>query len=388
MLCVESLPLDRSIYSVYLVTASFSTSSNGRTMGPRKINSPSRLWRRLLLLLILFGSMLPGLGCRPNASANSSPKVLRTFDGDYPIKATVTVGMVADLVRAIGGEHIEVTQLMGAGVDPHLYKPTRDDSAAILSADIVFYNGLMLEGKMSELLSRIGKSKTTFAAAESLSPERIHGGIEAPQAGDATTTSSAGDGHVDPHVWMDVSMWNLVAGAIGDELARFDPEHADAYHSATADLQAQLEGLHAYGVEVIGCVADEQKVLVTSHDAFQYFGAAYGIEVQAVQGISTESEAGLNRINQLVDMLVERKVEAVFVESSVPRESIEALLRGAGARGQTVEIGGSLFSDAMGNEGTYEGTYLGMMDHNLTIIARALGCKSVPPKGYQGLLVP
>jgi manganese/zinc/iron transport system substrate-binding protein len=183
---------------------------------------------------------------------------------------------------------------------------------------------------------------------------------------------------------MDVSLWSRVAGAVGDELARFDPAHAEEYQTATAELQTKLEQLHAYGVRVIDCIPSAKKVLVTSHDAFRYFGSAYGIEVQAVQGISTESEAGLSRINELVDLLVSRKISAVFVESSVPKESIEALLRGAASRGQKVEIGGSLFSDAMGREGTYEGTYVGMMDHNLSTIARALGCPEVPANGFRG----
>lgn len=309
-------------------------------------------------------------GCNPNSGDSSTPSggasVDAKFDGQYPIKSTVTVGMVADLVRAIGGEHVSVTQLMGAGVDPHVHKPTRDDSVAIRSADIVFYSGLMLEGKMAEMLERTRSKRRSFAAGESLPAAEL---TEDPEQAN----------HPDPHVWMNVDLWRRVAQQVAAELKAFDPDHSADYAAAMEELNAQLESLHAYGIEVLQTVPEDQRVLVTSHDAFRYFGDAYGVEVQAVQGISTESEAGLRRINQLVDMLVQKKIKSVFIESSVPKESIEGLLAGAKDKGHQVIIGGSLYSDAMGNEGTYEGTYIGMMDHNLTTIARALG--GTPPEG-------
>jgi manganese/zinc/iron transport system substrate-binding protein len=283
--------------------------------------------------------------------------------------------MVADLVRAIGGEHVEIKQLMGAGVDPHLFKPTRDDVQAILNADIVFYNGLLLEGKMAETLKKASHSTRSFAAAEALPKDIL--------ASDPTEQA-----HPDPHVWMNVDLWSQTAQAIAEELSRFDPEHATDYREQAMQLQEKLVRLHRYGIEIIGCIPADQRVLITSHDAFRYFGEAYSIEVEAVQGISTESETGLNRINQLVDMLVERRIGSVFIESSVPKESIEALLRGAQSRGHTVTIAGSLYSDAMGSDGTYEGTYIGMMDHNLTTIARALGCDQVPANGFRGYQQP
>ena len=281
--------------------------------------------------------------------------------------------MVADLVREIGGKHVEVTQLLGAGIDPHLYKPTRDDVRTVLDSDIVFYNGLMLEGKMAAMLERAGRTLRTFAVGEAIPHE------------DLAIGAAATNHHPDPHVWMSVALWSRAAQAVGDELADFDPAHASDYAAATDRLCARLDALHAYGKDVLSCVPEEQRVLVTSHDAFRYFGAAYGVEVQAIQGISTESEAGLSRINELVDMLVDRKIGSVFIESSVPKESIEALLRGAESRGHTVRIAGSLYSDAMGESGTYEGTYIGMMDHNLSLIARALGCKRVPKNGFRGV---
>lgn len=233
------------------------------------------------------------------------------------------------------------------------------------------YNGLLLEGKMAEVLDRFAKEKPCIPVASELKlpPELV-----------ATQDSH----HPDPHVWMDVSLWAQAAVRVRDALSEFDPDHASDYAARAATLRSKLDALHAYGRTVMAGIPSEKRVLITSHDAFRYFGHAYGLEVQAVQGISTESEAGLKRINSLVDLLVDRKIEAVFIESSVPKESIESLLEGAAARGRQVKIGGELFSDAMGSDGTYEGTYIGMMDHNLTQIARALGSTSVPEGGFKG----
>ncbi len=330
------------------------------------------------ILLPIYCLLLGSFGCTHSKHANSDSSESTTettvqYNGNYPIQATVTVGMVADLVREIGGETIAVKQLLGSGVDPHLYKPNRDDIQALNKADIVFYNGLMLEGKMAEVLHR---HKRSVAVAEKLKPERLN-----PQhAGEP-----AEHGHPDPHVWMDVSLWSDVAQIIADELGAFDPAHADEYHERAVAMRAKLDALHQYGVEKIACIPAAQRVLVTSHDAFRYFGRAYGIEVEAIQGISTESEAGLQRVNDLVDLLVSRKILAVFIESSVPPESMKALQRGASSRGHDVKIADELFSDAMGDAGTYEGTYVGMMDHNLSSIARALGCNSVPQEGFRGI---
>ena len=329
----------------------------------------------LLVGLCATTWLLALVGCNPNDSSTPSParSAEAPFAGTYPIQATVTIGMLGDLVRQIGGQHVQVTQLMGAGVDPHLYKPLRDAILAIRNADIVFYNGLLLEGKMSELLAQHGRTHRTFAAGDTLAAEIVGG-------------DDSHSGHPDPHVWMDVNMWSQVAEGVGNELAEFDPPHADDYARATERLRHELAELHAYGQQIIGCIPAEQRVLVTSHDAFRYFGEAYGVEVQAVQGISTESEAGLSRINQLVDMLVARKVGAIFTESSVPQDSIRALLRGAESKGHQVRIPDTpLYSDAMGEAGTYSGTYIGMMDHNFTTIARELGCPRVPADGFREL---
>ena len=326
--------------------------------------------RSFLLSTIVGLSLFSILGCGDSKQASKRVATFTgQYEGKYPIRATVTVGMVADLVREIGGEHLEVTQLLGSTSDPHLYKPTRDDVNSLMKADIVFFNGLYLEGKMAETLQRLTEKKRSVAVAERLSAERL-----------GNTTS--GHEHPDPHVWMDVSLWSEVAQAIGDELSEYDPAHKEDYIMRTQGLRNKLDALHQYGVEQIAGIPKDQRLLVTSHDAFRYFGRAYGIEVEAIQGISTESEAGLQRMNELVDMLVDRKVKAVFVESSVPKESIESLLLGAQNRGHKVTIAAELYSDAMGDSDKDEGTYIGMMDHNLSSIARALGSETVPEGGF------
>lgn len=326
-----------------------------------------QLLQRRWLLCLLCGWLVAIAGC--NTSSPPTTAAGSTFSGSYPIKATVTVGMVADLVREIGGEQVKVTQLMGSAVDPHLHKPSRDDVQSIASSDAVFCNGLMLEGKMAEALESSAQVRPTCVVGKNLQlPQDIVG---------------ADPHHPDPHVWMDVSLWSQASKVIGTFMAALDPSHAPDYVARCDALSSKLDKLHAYGQRIIATIPAERRVLITSHDAFRYFGKAYGLEVQAIQGISTESEAGLQRINELVDLLVSRKIEAVFIESSVPKKSIEALIEGAHSRGQKVRIGGELFSDAMGPEGTYEGTYIGMMDHNLSTIARALGARDVPAEGFR-----
>lgn len=294
------------------------------------------------------------------------------FSGTYPILAVATIGMVADIVREVGGEHVAVQQIMGSGVDPHLYKPTRDDVLKIMDGDIVFYCGLMLEGKMADTLVKVGRQRPVFAVTELIDTDQL---LEPDDYA----------GHFDPHVWMDVSAWSNCVDATARALAKFDPRHADAYQANADAYKQRLAELHAYGRKSLGSVPETSRVLITSHDAFNYFGRAYDLEVIGVQGISTESEAGLQRVNQLVDMIVSRQVRAVFVESSVPRKNIEAIVEGVRARGHELKIGGELYSDAMGETGTYEGTYIGMLDHNMTLVTRALGGEA-PAGGFQNRL--
>ncbi len=315
------------------------------------------------------------MGCNGPAQPDSLQQPQATVDGNSPIAVTATVGMVADLVRIVGGERVNVTQLCGPGVDPHLHKATRDDVQNMMNADIIFYSGLMLEGKMTDSLVKLARGKPVVAVTEA---------IDQPSLLEPDDFA----GHFDPHVWMDVSAWAKCVDVIADELSQLDPPSESGYRQRAEKLRGELAELHEYGRRAIGSIPKESRILVTSHDAFNYFGRAYGLEVLGVQGISTESEAGLQRINELVDLLVDRKVKAVFVESSVPPKNIESLVEGARARGHDVHIGDQeLFSDAMGAAGAYEGTYIGMLDHNITLVARGLGGEA-PANGMQGKLSP
>ncbi len=325
----------------------------------------------LLVGLLVLAGCGPSTSNSDNASTNGDPAA-KLYRGEYPIRAIATVGMVADIVRTVGGSYVEVTQIMGAGVDPHLYKATRDDVQMMMDSDVVFYSGLMLEGKMTDVLVKIARGKPVVAVTESI---------------DETYLLEPEDfaGHPDPHVWMDVLAWSKCVDAVAKALADFDPSHAAAYDANAAAYTKLLAELHAYGKQSIGSIARDRRVLITSHDAFNYFGRAYEMDVQGVQGLSTESEAGLQRINELVGMISERGIRSVFVETSVPRKNIEALVEGVRERGKEVSIGGELYSDAMGPDGEYEGTYVGMIDHNLTLVTRALG-GDAPEHGFQGKL--
>lgn len=287
--------------------------------------------------------------------------------------ALATTGMIGDAVKAVVGDAGKVEVLLGSGVDPHTYKPTRVDIARLSSADIVFYNGLLLEGKMTDALVRVASSgRPVIPVTEALDEKYL-------------LEPEGFDGQYDPHVWMDAGGWKKAVEAVRDSLVKFRPALADTFRANAARYLGELDKLDKYAREILATVPKESRVLVTAHDAFNYFGRAYDFEVLGIQGISTESEAGLKRIQELVDLIVQRKIGAVFVESTVSDRNVRALIEGARARGHTVKVGGELFSDAMGQPGTYEGTYVGMIDHNATTIARALGGKT-PPRGMQGSL--
>jgi len=280
--------------------------------------------------------------------------------------------MVTDIVREVAGDRCEVVGLLREGVDPHLYKPTREDVKQLddPNTDIIFYGGLMLEGRLEESLKKIRqKGKKVVAVSESLDPAMLR---KPPEF----------EGHFDPHVWMDVTLWSQCVELVSRSLSEFDPDHARDYGLRAVAYKARLSDLDKYVRKIIASIPEQQRVLVTAHDAFGYFSLAYGMEVKSVQGISTESEAGVADVNALVDFLVKRKIAAIFVESSVSDKSLRAVIEGTGKRGRTVKVGGELFSDAMGTAGTYEGTYIGMIDHNATTIARALGGQ-VPDEGFR-----
>ncbi len=288
------------------------------------------------------------------------------------LNVVTTTGMIGDAVKQVGGDLVEVRTLMGPGVDPHAYRQTRSDIVAMANADLVLWHGLYLEAQMEEFLGELAGQTSVVAVAEKLPRNLLIGHDDY-------------DDKFDPHVWMNLNLWALVVANVRDALIVQQPAHEEDFR-ANADAHLRdLQGLAGYASNVLGSVPPESRVLLTAHDAFNYFGSAYGFEVMGIQGISTESEAGLQRISELVDMLVERNIRAVFVESSVSDRNIRALIEGAAAEGHTVEIGGELFSDAMGEAGTYEGTYLGMIDHNVTTISRALGGEA-PERGMAEML--
>ncbi len=305
------------------------------------------------------------VGCHSAApAAGSSPKRFRIV---------ATTGMVADMVKEVAGAHGDVTCLIGSGVDPHLFKATRHDVKLLQEADAVFYSGLMLEGRMQDALQQVNRShRPVVAVTSQLDKSYLRSPPEF-------------EGHYDPHVWMDVSAWSKCVDCVVETLSKTDPAHSDEYRQNGNAYQAQLSKLDNYVRGVIESIPESQRVLVTAHDAFGYFGRAYGIDVRSVQGVTTESEAGVQDVNRLVDFLVKRKLPAIFVESSVNEKNIRAVIEGTESRNVKVQIGGELFSDAMGADGTYEGTYIGMLDHNATQIARALG-GTAPEKGLNGQL--
>lgn len=289
-----------------------------------------------------------------------------------PLRVVATVSMLADAVRAIGGDRVEVTSLLGEGVDPHTYRPTRADIARLSAADLVIANGLHLEAQLDETLKALARSKPLLFAAEKIPSSQLLADDEYKD-------------RKDPHVWMDPKLWSLVVEAVRDALIARDPAGRTAYEAGAKAYIAEIRRLDEYTQKILKTVPESSRVLVTAHDAFSYFGRAYGFEVEGIQGLSTESEAGLKRIEELVTLLVAKKIRAVFVESSVPERNIRALVEGAHARGHQVIIGGELYSDALGAPGSYEGTLIGMLDHNVTTISRALGGE-VPPRGLNGKL--
>lgn len=289
-----------------------------------------------------------------------------------PVKVVATTGMIADATRAVGGDLVDVRALMGPGVDPHAYRQTRSDIVAMSRADLVLWNGLFLEAQMEDVLADLSRRTRVVAVAEAIPQNRL-------------LSHDDYEGRFDPHVWMDPALWSEVVRTVESALGAVRPADTEVFAENAAAYLSQIERLGAYSADVLSSVPSNARVLLTAHDAFNYFGASYGFEVLGIQGISTESEAGLNRIGALVDMLVDREIGAVFVESSVSDRNIRALIEGARARGHEVSIGGELYSDAMGAPGSYEGTYIGMIDHNVTTIAGSLG-GDAPSRGMDGRL--
>jgi manganese/zinc/iron transport system substrate-binding protein len=275
------------------------------------------------------------------------------------LNVVTTIGQIADIATIIGGDQVEVKGLMGAGVDPHLYRASESDVRKLTKADIIFYSGLGLEAKLIFIFEKMKRNKTVIAVTDA---------IDHSQLLDSETYA----GHPDPHVWFDVPHWTQAAYAIRDTLIKEDPVNKKLFEERTLTYVAQLQTLDDYVLSKGQELPVEQRVLVTAHDAFRYFGKRYGFEVVGLQGVSTESEAGTKDVAQLADFITKRQVKAIFVESSVPERNIKAVQEAVKSRGWDVVIGGELFSDAMGDAGTFEGTYIGMVTHNIDTIVGAL----------------
>jgi len=280
-------------------------------------------------------------------------------DDDGRLRVVTTVGMITDVVERVGGDRVSVTGLMGPGVDPHLYKASAGDVRRLASADVIFYNGLHLEAAMAELLREMDGRIRTRAVTDRVPRDRL-------------LTPPEWEGQYDPHVWSDVSLWIYAVETVTETLIDVDPEGEEEYRQNAEVLRRELEELDAWVREEVARVPEPLRLLVTAHDAFNYFGEAYGFQVEGLQGLSTVAEAGTGDVQRLARLIADREVPAIFVESSIPRRNIEAVRAAVRARGFQVEIGGTLFSDAMGDPGSPEGTYPGMVRHNVRTIVEAL----------------
>jgi manganese/zinc/iron transport system substrate-binding protein len=309
------------------------------------------MMRLVLVLLVLLVS-----GCAQTGATGGAAKDVAS----RKIQVVTTTGMVSDLIKNVGGDRVEVVGLMGPGVDPHLYKPSAGDIRKLESADIIFYNGLELEGRMTDLFVKMARAgKPTVPVTDSVDQSKLR---EPPEF----------EGKFDPHVWFDVGLWQQTIPVVAAELAKLDPGSKRVYDANADKYRKELEELNGYVKKTLGEVPERSRVLITAHDAFGYFGQAYSFEVKGLQGVSTATEAGAADVQELASFIAERKVKAIFVESSVPRATIEAVQAAVRAKGFEVVVGGELFSDAMGAAGTPEGTYVGMVKHNVDTVAKAL----------------
>lgn len=298
----------------------------------------------LLLLLVLL------LGCKGDPASSTAGRKLRIV---------ATTGMIADLARHIGGDSVEVLALMGPGVDPHLYKATQGDLARLRSADVVLYNGLHLEGKMGEVLEKLEQIKTVVPVSRGIEAGRL---IDHPEY----------EGAYDPHIWFDVQLWAEALDEVLATLIEAQPGNRSHFARNAGAYRQELAELHRWVRQEVQKIPPGRRILITAHDAFSYFGRAYDMEVRGLQGISTVSEFGLKDRVNLIDFIVERGIKAVFVETSVSQKNIQAIVEGCRQKGHEVRIGGSLYSDAMGEPGGPAGEYTGMVRSNVNTIVNAL----------------
>ena len=300
----------------------------------------------LYIAIIIFA--LSVISCKGEKESNGKLNVV------------ATTSMITDLVTNIGGDRINLEGLMGAGVDPHLYKASAGDVTKLAGADVIFYNGLHLEGKLVEVFEKMNATQVTqVPLGESLDKTTLIG-------------SDYFASNYDPHVWFNIEYFKEFVVSVTSTLSRKDPQNAQYYQENAKIYTAKLEALEAEIKATIATLPAEKRILVTAHDAFNYFGKSYGFEVVGLQGLSTATEAGVKDVQRLSQFIIDKKVKAIFVESSVPRRTIEALQAAVQSRGHEVVIGGSLYSDALGNAGSVEGTYVGMFTYNVTTIVEAL----------------
>lgn len=296
----------------------------------------------LSLLMLLFG-------CKQTE---------KTTSGKLNVVTTTT--MITDMLKAIGSDRIDVQGLMGSGVDPHLYKASEGDVSKLTRADVIFYNGLHLEGKLEDIFERMKhRNKETVALSTVLSKDKL-------------ITSENFASNYDPHIWFQIDYWIACVNYAAVELSRIDPENKNHYKVNSENYINKLEQLKQKNNLLIESLPKEKRVLITAHDAFNYFGKAYDFEVVGLQGLSTATEAGVQDVQNLANLIIEKNVKAIFVESSVPKRTIQALQASVKAKGHNVAIGGELFSDALGSKGTPEESYIGMYTHNITTIVKAL----------------
>jgi manganese/zinc/iron transport system substrate-binding protein len=283
----------------------------------------------------------------------------RESQDDGRLRIVTTTGMITDIVERVGGERVQVEGLMGPGIDPHLYKASAGDVRALSSAELIFYNGLHLEAAMAEVLEEMNGRIRTQAVTDRIPRDRL---LAPPEF----------QGQFDPHVWFEVGLWSLAVEVVRETLVEVDPDGEAEYGERARLLIEELAELDSWVRERVAEVPEDRRVLITAHDAFNYFGRAYGFSVEGLQGLSTVSEAGTGDVQRLANLIVAREIPAIFVESSIPRRNVEAVQAAVGAKGGAVEIGGTLYSDAMGNPGTEDGTYPGMVRHNVNTIVDAL----------------
>lgn len=321
-------------------------------MDKRRVRHPARrpgTWARSAAgALVALALGLVAGGCA-STDANIPPGTIRV---------ATTTNIIGDLATVIGGDRVHVTELMGPGVDPHLYKASAGDIDTLADADVIFYGGLELEGRMADLFEEISADRRTVAVSRDMPTDRL-------------ISLASGHAH-DPHVWFDVDLWKDATQTVTDTYVEMDPEHADEYRARATAYRAKLDALTTEIERAVATIPPRSRVLVTSHDAFAYFGRRYGLDVEAIQGVSTASEATTGDIRRVAQVIADRHVKTVFIESSVPRQTIEAVIAEAAHRGQTTTVGGELFTDSAGSAGTPEASYIGMVRYNVTLITRGL----------------